>query len=413
MKKTIIGVLISNFSAAGIGFLLNIILARLLSVEEYGRISLVLVSIIVIFTIFEFGFNNSSVVFYNRFKDKYRDIEIFLNKLYTKYLILIIIPIIVFVYILKVFYNYTPLETSIVVINIFVFSIYRYIIAIYQAKAEWKTYNTLNILSNFMKLIVLLSFMLVYYWLEGSNYYNMVLISYGISAGIVLFITLYISKQYEFLKSNIKNDKNIFNDFKNIIIPIGISNIFIIISMRADVFFIEKYLGEGQLGIYMAANSLALVFPLITSSLMNVFIQKSAHDKTGFLDKILQQQKKYIPYLVLILSASVLSAKPLFLILFGERYIESIDIFQILLIAYIGGIFFTPLESYFYSHNQKIILFMRFIQMVVIILGLLLFLDSFGLVAVAYIIVFSRVVGWCIMYFNIYKNKKESLCLEE
>ena len=400
MQKTIFGVLVSNFTGAGIGFLLNIILARLLSVEEYGRINLVLTMIIVLFTVFEFGFTNSTVVFYNKFKEKYSDIEAFINKLYFNYLLFISLPIIGLVLVLKYFYNLTIVETSVIIVNVLIFSIYRYILAIYQAKAEWKIYNILNIMNNVIKLSILVVFLTVTYcFTNDTNQYDTVLFAYIVSALLLLLISFVVSKPFKKLRF----DKNIsiLSDFKKIILPIGISNIFIIISMRADVFFIENYLGSEQLGIYVAANSLALVFPLITSSLMNVFIQKTSNEKSDFLKKILQTQKKYIPYLILILVASMLITEPLFLILFGENYIASVDIFRILLIAYIGGIFFTPLESYFYSHSQKVILYIKFIQMLFIIIGIWIALEFFTLESVAIVIVLSRVIGWVILYANV------------
>lgn len=399
MKKTILGVLFSNFTGAGIGFLLNIILARLLSLEEYGRINLILTMVIVIFTFFEFGFNNSTVIFYNKFKEKYSNIEIYINKLYIKYLLLVSFPIIALVLILRSFYHLTTLETSIIIINVMIFSIYRYILSVYQAKAEWKTYNIVTIMNNVLKLIILVSFLLVAYYIHYTNVYNIILFSYAVSAVMLLIITLIISTPFNKLKFDKK--ENIFRDFKKIIVPIGISNIFIIISMRADIFFIEYYLDSEQLGIYIAANSLALVFPLITSSLMNVFIQKSSNEKSDFLEKLFQSQKKYIPYLILILVALILISKPLFLILFGEEYIESVNIFRILLIAYIGGIFFTPLESYFYSHHQKIILQIKFLQMLLIIFGVWITSKWFALEAIATVIVLSRILGWVILYFNV------------
>jgi len=123
--------------------------------------------------------------------------------------------------------------------------------------------------------------------------------------------------------------------------------------------------------------------------------------QSDFLEKLFQSQKKYIPYLILILVALILISKPLFLILFGEEYIESVNIFRILLIAYIGGIFFTPLESYFYSHHQKIILQIKFLQMLLIIFGVWITSKWFALEAIATVIVLSRILGWVILYFNV------------
>ncbi|HHQ4902756.1 TPA: oligosaccharide flippase family protein, partial [Aeromonas veronii] len=68
IKKDIYSVIFSNFMAAGLGFVLNIVLARLLDVDEYGRIFLIFSLVTVLYTIFDFGFNSAQVIFYNKTK---------------------------------------------------------------------------------------------------------------------------------------------------------------------------------------------------------------------------------------------------------------------------------------------------------------------------------------------------------
>ena len=198
--------------------------------------------------------------------------------------------------------------------------------------------------------------------------------------------------------------KEDFMEFKKILIPLGISNLFMLVSMRADNLIIEKVLGSESLGIYAAANIMALMFPLITSALRNVFLQKGAGQGKEFLTYILSNQKKYLPYLILILVIFIASSKYLFLLFYGVKYIESANIFRILIIAYTGGVLFTPIESYFYGKDQKMIKNLKFFQMVIIILGVIGLIYPLGLIGVAMAILISRVFGWVYILFKVKKE---------
>jgi len=275
------------------------------------------------------------------------------------------------------------------------FLLYRYFVALHQAQGNWRIYNRLNVLNNLAKSIVLvLCFFIIGNWLDN---YDKFLFGYAIFPVIVLIISLYYS--VKLLKSiSLKNPSRYLKLFKNILFPLGISNIFIVISMRADNLIIEKYLGSKELGIYATANILALMFPLITAALRNVFLHESSSQNTDFLKNILFYQKKYLLLILGILITTILISKPMFWILYGDRYMDAVPIFQILLIAYVGGIFFTPLESYFYSHSPNKIRNLKFIQMLIIVFSILILIKPFRLYGVASAILISRVYGW--VYLN-------------
>jgi O-antigen/teichoic acid export membrane protein len=415
LKKTILSVISSNILGAGLGFLLNIILARILSLEEFGRINLVLTFIIILFSIFEFNFSNSIVIFYNKEKkDIFDDKKLiyYVNYLFIRYFVSITFISLIILFILRHYYTLSTIEVFVIFINFTMFLLYRYIISLNQAVGDWKKYNLMNILNNAFKLFFTLICLFIFTFITHKfTYYESSLIGFIIFSIIFFIFVLFKSKELIHFVKKIYSNKNYLKIFRNIIIPLGISNLFIVISMRIDILIIEEYLTEKDIAIFAAANILALVFPLITSALRNVYIRQGALEKNNFLVNILKSQKKLLPLILFIFFISILLSKYFFEFLYGSQYSDSVIIFNILIIAYIGGVFFTPLESFFYSHHQKSILLLKFLQMTIVIIFEIILVQYFELVGIAIAIVLSRIFGWIYLILKtrneLINNKKE------
>lgn len=397
MKKTIFTVIFSNFLGAGISFLLNIILARLLSVEDFGRLSLIFTLVIICFSIVEFSFSNANVIFYNKFKkieknkiDK--NLISYLNNMFIKYIIFTSPIIVIILFFLEIHYDLTNLEVLVLSVNYLMFLIFRYILSLHQAIGDWKRYNIFNVLNNLLKSFSILLLLLISYYLLDYSLYSTSLIGYLIFPFLLIITSIFFSKEIIVFRKSI--DTYDFNIYKKIILPLGISNIFIIIASRADILIIEHLLGSEKLGIYAVANTLALAFPLITSALRNVFIRETTNGGVDFLNKILYNQIKFLPLVIITYILIFISSHFILTFAFGEKYIDSVDIFNILVIAYIGGIVFTPLESYFYSNHQKTIFILKFLQMIIVVILCYILIPLFELYGAAWSIVISRVFGW-------------------
>src|SRR5688572_6644307 len=84
LKKILISVTFFNFLAAGITFLINVLLARIFPYEIFGRINLLLSFSAILVMLFEFGFNNSMVIYYNKHKSRDVDLDL-LNFITSNY----------------------------------------------------------------------------------------------------------------------------------------------------------------------------------------------------------------------------------------------------------------------------------------------------------------------------------------
>ena len=170
--------------------------------------------------------------------------------------------------------------------------------------------------------------------------------------------------------------------------------------MRIDNILIEYSLGIEKVAIYSAANSLAFVFPLFTGSIMKVLMKEISKNSLAYLDKIFFYQKKYFIYLILSIIVVYFLSPYIITLIFGHKYIPSIPIFQILSIVYIGGIFFTPLESYFYTEAPKNIFILKISQFLIILILGIIFVNVFNLKGMAFAIVLSRFFAWGYLYIK-------------
>jgi PST family polysaccharide transporter len=173
--------------------------------------------------------------------------------------------------------------------------------------------------------------------------------------------------------------------------------------MRTDNILIQYVLDIKQVAIYSAANSLAFAFPLITSSIMKVLMREISKNSELYLKKLLFYQKKYFGLAILAIAFVWIVSPYLIPFMFGEKYIPSILIFQILSIVYIGGIFFTPLESYYYTEDANIILKLRIIQLLLTVVLGVLFMRLISLPGLVIAVVVTRIVAWIYLSVKSYK----------
>lgn len=398
MRKAFLSVALSNIIGAGLGFLINVSLARLLDVASFGRLNLVFSIIIILYTVADFGFGSSVVIFYNRHRNENADEKIkTVNHIYVRFLAIVSAASVFVLVLMGKLYSLSLLEITVVFTSFLLFGCYRYLCSIHQAVGNWTQFNFLTILNNILKALCLaVAIVTVSIWLAVDNYYNAALYGYIAYSVLLLLVALIATRAYLVLPSTVNSAE--VKEFIKILTPIGIAGIFIVITMRFDSLIIEKLLGSRSLGIYSAANSLAMVFPIITGSLMNVVLRESAGDKLKFLERVLTNQKKYFVTLLLVLISSYLLSDYIIALAFGNTYAESVDVFKVLLIAYIGGVFFTPLESYFYANHPNVILVMRFVQMLVLIVLTTVLIGRFGIVGVASSVVVTRIIAWIYFY---------------
>jgi O-antigen/teichoic acid export membrane protein len=397
LKPAFTSVLAGNLVTAGLGFLISVLLSRFLSVADFGRINLMFSLVVTFFTIADFGFSNTTIIFYNRFKGKYPENPLYyLNSIYLRFWIsVIVISTLIVYFFLRPYFNLNGTESFLILFVFIPFMIFRYLNSCNQAYGYWKQFNIQNIMNKFLQMSSIFLGILFFYRLSGiQDKYEATLSGYALYPVLLIVFSIILNYKYLHFRPLAENRKQVVSDLSKIAVPLGMTNIFVIISMRFGYLATDKLLGSDALGIFSAANTLALVFPLITTSLMNVLLRETATRKQEFLQKIIVNQKKYAPFLLLFLVMSIVLSRFFILLIFGENYAASVNIFRILLIPYIGGIFFTPLQSYFYSHQAKTVMTLQFLQMLIVVAGSIILTRYYQLTGIAFAITLSRIAGW-------------------
>lgn len=410
MKKKILSVLFSNIAGAGLGFLLNISLARILNVESYGEISLIFSIVIVLYTLLDFGFNTTQVIFYNNNKNNYDSAVLLgvIKSFYFKWFICITFVSLIAISLLSIKYEFSFMESLCIFSSFMFYSLYRFDVSTFQALGNWNKYNVLNVLNNVIKFsAIMLCVGISFVFVDAESFYPAILLGY-----FVYSILLYsCSYQYQNEKkvSNNKLDvdhKELSKSFYKTLRPLGASSAIVVVIMRIDVFIIEYFMTLRDLAIYFAANSLAMIFPVVTGSLMSFFIQKAAQSDKTYLITLVKQQLKVAKFLPVVFLFFSLLSPLVFGILYPEDYQSGATIFTILLFSHIGGMAFSPIESYFYANRSPVILKLKVFQLITAVSMQLLLINPLGLNGVALAILISRVIGWSYVALLSYKELK-------
>ncbi len=345
------------------------------------------------------------VIFYNRHnKTEAIDNELlnYVTRVYFRFF-LYVLPIFgVILALLHYYYTLNLAEIAFLVASTSLPAFYRFFTTYYQALGKWAKYNLLNVLYNLLKGLVLLfggGMLIMVLNFEAS--YNLYLLLFILYAFVLLFVGVVAS--YKLIGTKYTRDFESLGFYK-IVWPLGLSNVIIAFAMRADNILIEYTLGLKAVAVYSAANSLALVFPLVTGSIMRVFMKEVSKNSDYYLGKILDFQKRYFFPLILFVVLTVYLSPFIIDILYGGKYDASVQVFQILIIAYIGGIFFTPIESYFYNEDSKLILYVKAIQLVTFILFSIILMKFFSLYGIAFAVLITRIGAW--FYFSYLARKR-------
>jgi O-antigen/teichoic acid export membrane protein len=134
---------------------------------------------------------------------------------------------------------------------------------------------------------------------------------------------------------------------------LALTQIVIIIMIRADVFMLGALANRETVADYTAAFQLAFCFPLVASALFNALLpavsaMKTASQLAAYRRRLLQ----LYPAILVATAIGVLVLPFLVSLLFGERYTSAIPILRVLVLAFGIPIIVNPLSLIFYNINK-------------------------------------------------------------
>ncbi len=336
---------VGNLGAAFWGFLFTLFVARSLSVYDFGIFSAALNLVVILASLADIGISTGSVNFVSvhSAKGEHEKVNEYIKASFLVRLF-IVLGTSVIVAVFAPFVSKTFLATQdpkiaiwAAIIPIFLFPdlFFPYIL---QAK---KKFLHSTIIDNAFYIARLL-FALAFYTIGGLT---MSKAFWAFGAGFVMslvFIFIYLKPHFFRSRPGKEEYKNLlkFSGW------IGVNRIISSVSGRLDIQMLATMAGALATGLYSIPSRLASFIVVLSSSFSAVLAPRLA----GFGSK--ENEKKYIlKSLIALLPITagivlwIIIAKPFILTLFGDKYIDSVPVFQALALAQIPFLFTVPSVS--------------------------------------------------------------------
>jgi len=366
-----------NVVSQGLAFFTLIVISRTLGPDNYGLFSISIAFFLVFLQFSEFGLT----VPYVRESSKLRATPEYANLLFTVLVLRLAIStalcfgVYFFSSLISMLVYDSPAYAGLIVAiasATLPHSALGMITSHYQATGQFSKYSRVNILHNLLRFLIVIATLFAS---TNSHQLLLAIYAYVFSGSLIVayfaihglgarfrFVTLYVRRVF------------------GLGCWIFLSTLSVMLMSRLDVFMLQRMSGSLDTGLYSAASQLAMIFPMITTSVITALLPKVAgliRDTSVKSYVMMVLSKSH--YAILVLAGLLLISPLLFRVVYGDQFSEGLLIFQILLPAFAIGIIINPLSIVFYETEKAYFLVvMNVIQLVVNFFGNLVFIPIYG-----------------------------------
>lgn len=400
-----------NLGSAFWGFLFTLFAARSMSIAEFGIFSAVLNLVVILSSLADIGISSGSVNFVSSHTTRgehEKANEYIKASFLVRLFIVLLISALVAVFspfVSKNFLATNNPELAIwaAVIPVFMFPDLFFPI-ILQAKKKFLHSTILDNAFYLARLIFALAFYLV-----GGLTMSKAFWAFG--AGFIVEMALIAI----FVKGDFIHAKPQRNEYKNLLKYsgwLGVSRIISSVSGRLDIQMLAGLAGAVATGLYSIPSRLASFIGVLAGSFSSVLAPRLA----GFGNR--EDEKKYIlKSLIAVLPIVagvilwIIIAKPFILILFGDKYVDSVPIFRALAAAQIPGLFTIPSSSAIIYSMKKTVYFgvYSFFQLALTFILNLILIPKYGVFGPAIVLAIGGIISviytWAIVIRHYWINK--------
>lgn len=405
--KHITLVFAGNIFAAGLGFLTVLIISRELTVSDFGLFNMAIAAISITAHLSALGMDNTMIKFASSYLAIKRKAEadsvlkaIFLVRIIVSSLFAVTLFNIAELLSVKVFHH--PGLTSLFKLAAFgglAASLFNYLRSILYTHQLFKRSVTLQILVDFGKLFIVV--VLIFY-LKMNVFTAVATFALIPLLGIVFeFRPLY--HRFLFRKKPIKNLLNrLFSYGKWLFI----SNICRLILPYIGIFMISKMLSSEAAGIYGLALNLTYIFPIIIYSLQSVLLPKvSRFREMAQFEKYIKDSLRIACYMGMTVVPFFFFSHDIILFFFGSRYLDSIPIFNWLLLSYIILTTNTPIKVALYAMNKPyVVAIVDMVSLIAMVSGCYILITFLGILAPALLVLVINVSALAFLSLYTLKN---------
>lgn len=327
-QKTISGIIwsgVQKFGSLAISFLANIILARLLSPEDFGCIGMLYIFIVVSQTFIDGGFGAALVQKKNPSEEDYS--TIFYWNIIAAVLIYGVLylsaPAIATFYRIPLLCDVLRVQgLSLIISSTYIIQANRLI-----KQLKFKLYSLVTIVAVLIGTVVGI----------GLAYYGWGVWSLVVKEMVTMMITgtlLWILCHWKpLLKFSLASFKSLFNYGFMILLASFVNRLY----ENVQGLIIGRAFSAKDLGYYTQAKKLEEIPVTAFSDMITQVtfpVYASIADQKDHLKTIVQKNIMVVNYISFgIMSLLIVIAKPVFILLFSEKWIDSVQLFQILCIA--------------------------------------------------------------------------------
>lgn len=403
-----------NLGSAFWGFLFTMIVARALSVSDFGVFSATLNLMIIITSLADLGISSGAVNFVSNYfaKNNHDKVNQYIKASFViRFLVAIALSLIVFVFSKTISINLLATNDSTMAIWAGILPIFLFpdMLFPFILQAQKKFLQS-TIYDNAFYIARLL-FATVYYFIGGLTIHRAYL-AFGAGFLINVILTLiYIGTK--FIKA--KTTKEEYVDLIKFSGWIGVNRIISSVSGKLDVQMLAALSGALVTGLYSIPSRLSSFIIVLSGSYSSVLATRLASFNNHAEEKkyIIKSTLALIPIILLIV-VWVILAKPFMLLLFGIKYIEAVPVFQALALSQIPFLTTVPaVTAIIYAIKKtKYIGVLSFYQVTAIFLLNLYLIPKYGPYGptITYAITNSilSIYVWSIVIKHYFKNSSRT-----
>lgn len=374
-----------NTLSAFLGFLFTLVVARALSVSDFGIFSAATNLVVILISLTDLGISTGAVSFVssNIAKGKHKLANSYIKaatviRFAVTFSVSLVVILFSKVITSKFLASSDPTIAIMVGLVTLSFALPMLFPFILQAKKKFVASIVADNVLYIVRLVIAFAF--AYF---GSLAINNSLFSFVIGAVVGTIVGLILIKP-NFLK--LKPNINIYKKLFRFSGWIGVNRIISSISGRLDIQMLIIFAGATTTGLYSIPSRLASFVVVLASSFSAVLAPRMS----GFNDK--EKEKEYIKkatYALIPITAGlvfwIIVARPFITILFGQKYLDAVPIFQALTASMIPFIFTAPsVTAIIYSIRKTVYIgAYSFFQIAAIFILNYIFIPKYGAIGPA------------------------------
>lgn len=389
----------TRFFLRGMGFLSTVILARLLTPEDFGLIALAMLLVEALSVMTEFSLNIALVV--NKDYDRSHYNTVWTIKILKGIVFAIILA--AFAETAASFFGDTRIENIIYFLCIYVVitGLENIGVVEYQKEMRFDYEFVLTATPRIVGFIITIS--CAYLW---RNYWALVAgtIANKSSRLVLTYIMHPLRPRLTLVRW-----KELFSFSKWLVL----NNIFVFLGGRSDTFFLGKYTGMSNIGVYSLAYEIATVTDmLIVMPIRRVFL--SGFSKISDDIEALRNGYKMVLEVLTMVALPIavgmgLVAEQLVPVVLGDKWMDVIPVLQVLVIFGVFQILYGVNGTIFHSQRKvQVVASMAIFRFVVLIPAVIWGVRTYGAVGAAYAVTISMGITFLISVYYITRTLKVS-----